>query len=140
MHLNIASGELELVNAGHPAPLLIREGQVVRQLESATTLPVGLGGELPRSRQHTLQPGDRVLCYSDGIIEERDDCGQPFGEERLIACVNRLDTQPSHGMRADLRRLAHTLKKERRGRTSDDATLFMIEWHGGAADHLAALD
>ncbi|MGW3707977.1 serine/threonine-protein phosphatase, partial [Streptomyces sp. NPDC005056] len=43
-------------------------------------------------------------------------------------------------MRADLRRLSHTLKKERDGRTSDDATLFMIEWHGGAPDHRAVLD
>ncbi len=43
-------------------------------------------------------------------------------------------------MRTDLRRLSHTLKWERSGRTSDDATLFMIEWHGGAADHLAVLD
>ena len=140
MHLNIATGELELVNAGHPAPLLIREGQVLRQLESATTLPVGIGGETPRIREHTLQRGDRVLCYTDGIIEERVDGGEPFGEERLIRCVNRLGQEPSDGMRADLRLLSHTLKKERGGRTSDDATLFMIEWRGGAADHLAALD
>lgn len=140
MHLNIATGELELVNAGHPAPLLIRDGHVVRQLESATTLPVGFGGETPRIREHTLQRGDRVLCYTDGIIEERDDSGQPFGEERLIHCVNRLGQEPSDGMRADLRQLSHTLKKERDGRTSDDATLFMIEWHGGAPDHRAVLD
>ncbi|MEU1036234.1 PP2C family protein-serine/threonine phosphatase [Streptomyces mirabilis] len=133
MHLNIATGEMELVNAGHPAPLLIREGRVVRQLESATTLPVGFGGELPRIREHLLQPGDRVLCYTDGIIEERVDGGEPFGEERLIHCVNRLGEEPSQGVRADLRQLSHTLKRERDGHTSDDATLFMIEWHGGAA-------
>jgi hypothetical protein len=140
MHLNITTGELELVNAGHPAPLLIRDGQVLRQLETATTLPVGFGGETPRIKEHTLQQGDRVLCYTDGIIEERDDGGQPFGEERLIHCVNHLGQERSDGMRADLRRLSHTLKKERGGRTSDDATLFMIEWRGGAADHLAVLD
>jgi serine phosphatase RsbU (regulator of sigma subunit) len=140
MHLNIATGEMELVNAGHPAPLLIREGRVVRQLESATTLPLGFGGELPRVKEHTLQPGDRVLCYTDGIIEEHVDGGELFGEERLIHCVNRLGEEPSEGVRADLRRLSHTLKRERGGHTSDDATLFMIEWHGGAADRLAVLD
>ncbi|WP_329538286.1 SpoIIE family protein phosphatase (plasmid) [Streptomyces sp. NBC_01450] len=140
MHINIATGELELVNAGHPAPLLIREGRVERQLESATTLPVGFGGELPRIREHLLQPGDRVLCYTDGIIEEHVTGGEPFGEERLIHCVNRLGEEPSQGVRADLRRLSHTLKRERDGHTSDDATLFMIEWHGGATDHLAVLD
>ncbi|MER5913935.1 GAF domain-containing SpoIIE family protein phosphatase [Streptomyces sp. NPDC001982] len=140
MHLNIATGELEMVNAGHPAPLLIREGRVVRQLESATTLPVGFGGELPRIKEHTLQQGDRVLCYTDGIIEEHVAGGKPFGEERLIRCVNRLGEEPSEGVRADLRRLSHTLKRKRGGRTSDDATLFMIEWHGDAADHLAVFD
>ncbi|MFD1658780.1 PP2C family protein-serine/threonine phosphatase [Streptomyces caeni] len=140
MHLNIATGELALVNAGHPAPLLVRDGRVVRQLESATTLPVGFGGERPRIRQHMLQQGDRVLCYTDGIIEEHVGDGELYGEERLIRCVNRLGEQSSEGVRADLRRLSHTLKAERGGRTSDDATLFMIEWHGGAADHLAVLD
>lgn len=140
MHVNIATGEMELVNAGHPAPLLIRDGRVVRQLESATTLPIGFGGEEPRIREHTLQPGDRVLCYTDGIIEEHVASRELFGEQRLIRCVNRLGEEPSKGMRADLLRLSHTLKRERGGRTSDDATLFMIEWHGGAADHLAVLD
>ncbi|OKK16097.1 phosphatase [Streptomyces sp. CB00455] len=139
MHVNIATGELELVNAGHPAPLLIRGGKVVRQLESATTLPVGFGGEMPQIRKHLLQQGDRVLCYTDGIIEEYVAGGEQFGEERLIRCVNRLGADPSGGMRADLRRLSHTLKRERGGRTSDDATLFMIEWRGGAGDHLAVL-
>ncbi|MET7929859.1 PP2C family protein-serine/threonine phosphatase [Streptomyces sp. NPDC005349] len=140
MHVNIATGEMELVNAGHPAPLLIRDGRVVRQLESATTLPVGFGGEQPRIREHMLQPGDRVLCYTDGIIEEHVDGGELFGEQRLIRCVNRLGDEPSQGMRADLLRLSHILKRQRGGRTSDDATLFMIEWHGGVADHLAVLD
>ncbi|MCX5009478.1 serine/threonine-protein phosphatase [Streptomyces sp. NBC_00555] len=140
MHINVATGAMELVNAGHPAPLLIRDGQVVRQLESATTLPVGFGGEEPRIREHTLQQGDRVLCYTDGIIEEHVAGGDLFGEERLIRCVNRLGEEPSQGLRADLRRLSHMLKSERGGHTSDDATLFMIEWRGGAADHLAVLD
>ncbi|MER6570702.1 GAF domain-containing SpoIIE family protein phosphatase [Streptomyces sp. NPDC001093] len=138
MHLNITTGQMELVNAGHPAPLLIRGGRVVRQLESATTLPVGFGGEMPRVKEHVLQRGDRVLCYTDGIIEEHVG-GEVFGEERLIHCVNRLGEEPSVGVRADLRRLSHTLKNERGGLTTDDATLFMIEWHGGTADHLATL-
>ncbi|MDP4508941.1 PP2C family protein-serine/threonine phosphatase [Nonomuraea turcica] len=140
MHLNITTGELELVNAGHPAPLLIRDGRVVCKLESATTLPVGFGGEEPRIAKHLLQRGDRVLCYTDGIIEEHVTGGEPFGEERLIRCVDRLGEEPPAGVRADLRRLSHTLMGERGRRTSDDATLFMIEWHGGAADHLAVLD
>ncbi|MGW5479206.1 SpoIIE family protein phosphatase [Streptomyces sp. NPDC004008] len=69
-------------------------------MESATTLPVGLGDETPQAREHTLQQGDRVLCYTDGIIEGRLADGEPFGEERLIRCVNRLGQESSEGVRA----------------------------------------
>jgi hypothetical protein len=100
--------------------------------KNATTLPVGFCGEAPRIKQHILRRGDRVLCHIDG--------GEPFGEERLIRCVNRLRDEPSVGVRADLRRLSRTLQSERGGRTSDDATLFVIKWHGGAANRLEALD
>ena len=43
-------------------------------------------------------------------------------------------------MRADLRRLSHMLKRERGGITSDDATLFMIEWRGGSVGERMILD
>ncbi|MCX5336870.1 PP2C family protein-serine/threonine phosphatase [Streptomyces sp. NBC_00140] len=138
MNLNIATGHLQWVNAGHPSPLLIRNHQVARQLEGPTTLPVGFGGAPPQVSEYALRHGDRVLCYTDGLIEERGEDGEPFGEERLMACVDRIE-HPEEGLRATALRLSHTLKQER-GATSDDATLFLIEWRGGAADHLAVLE
>jgi hypothetical protein len=139
IQLNIATGRIEWVNAGHPAPLLIRDQRVVGQLRGPTTLPVGVGGEQPWVNEYRLRRGDRLLCYTDGVIEERDEDGTPFGEERLIRCVDRMG-QVTEGARAAVRWLSHTLKDERGGRTSDDATLFLIEWRGGAAEHLAVLD
>jgi serine phosphatase RsbU (regulator of sigma subunit) len=138
MRLDITTGLFQWVNAGHPVPLLIRDKQVVRRLEGPTTLPVGLGGSCPCISHLQLQRGDRVLCYTDGVIEERDAHGQPFGEQRLIRCVNQLEHQEG-GMRAEAIQLSHALKQERGGSTSDDATLFLIEWRGEAADHLTAL-
>ncbi|WP_280887274.1 PP2C family protein-serine/threonine phosphatase [Streptomyces sp. LBL] len=138
MNLDIATGRLKWVNAGHPAPLLIRNHEVVRQLGGPTTLPVGLGGPSPQISEYTLQRGDRVLCYTDGLTEERGMDGQQFGEERLIACVHSIERR-EEGPRATALRLSHALKQER-GTTSDDATLFLIEWRGGAADHLAVLE
>lgn len=139
MQLNVATGHLDWVNAGHPPPLLIRNHKVVRALEGPTTLPVGFGGDQPRVSEHRLQRGDQLLCYTDGVIEEHEDGAELFGEERLIRCVNLMG-QVEEGVRAEVRWLSHTLKEERGGRTSDDATLFLIEWRGGATDHLAALD
>ncbi|MGW2560549.1 PP2C family protein-serine/threonine phosphatase [Streptomyces sp. NPDC001514] len=139
MRLNIATGHLQWVNAGHPAPLLIRNRQVLRQLEGPTTFPVGFGGEEPQVSEQVLQRGDRVLCFTDGLIEEHEAGEEQFGEEQLIHWVNRIE-QAEEGVRAVVRSLSHALKQERGGSTSDDATLFLIEWRGGAADHLAVLE
>ena len=139
MRLNVATGHLQWVNAGHPAPLLIRDRAVVDRLESPTTLPVGFGGEQPQISERMLQPGDRVLCFTDGLIEEHQAGGEQFGEEQLIECTDRIARDHTE-VRAVVRALSHALKQERGGVTSDDASIFLIEWRGGNADHLAALD
>ena len=139
MRLNIATGHLQWVNAGHPAPLLIRDRTVVDRLESPTTLPVGFGGEEPQVTERMLQPGDRMLCFTDGLIEEHQAGGEQFGEEQLIECTHRI-VRDHTSVRAVVRALSHALKAERGGITSDDATILLIEWRGGDADHLAILD
>ncbi|MCX5192352.1 serine/threonine-protein phosphatase [Streptomyces sp. NBC_00249] len=139
MCLNIATGRLQWVNAGHPAPLLIRDRAVVDRLESPTTLPVGFGGEQPEVSERMLQPGDRLLCFTDGLIEEHQAGGEQFGEEQLIEWTNRV-VRSRTGVRPVVRALSHALKQERGGITTDDATIFLIEWRGGDADHLATLD
>jgi serine phosphatase RsbU (regulator of sigma subunit) len=139
MCLNIVTGHLQWVNAGHPAPLLIRSGAVVDRLESPTTLPVGFGGQDPRVSERTLQPGDQVLCFTDGLIEEHQTGGDQFGEERLIAWTNRILRDQTQ-VRAVVRKLSHVLKQERGGVTTDDATIFLIEWRGGDASQLTKFD
>lgn len=138
MRLNTATGYLQWVNAGHPAPLLIRDHDVIRVLESPTTLPVGFGGEEPQISEQTLRPGDRVLCFTDGLVEEHQAGGAQFGLEQLIDVVLRVG-RAQNGVRAMVRALSHTLKRARGGITSDDATIFLIEWRGGTADHLATV-
>ncbi|MFF2659388.1 PP2C family protein-serine/threonine phosphatase [Kitasatospora sp. NPDC058032] len=127
MRLDTGTGHLQWVNAGHPQPLLIRDHVVVERLESATTLPVGFGGEEPVISERALRHGDRVLCFTDGLVEERAPGGEQFGEEQLIDWVNRVERSQT-GVRAVVRALSHVLKEKRGGRTSDDATLFLIEW------------
>ncbi|MFB9366984.1 GAF domain-containing SpoIIE family protein phosphatase [Kitasatospora albolonga] len=127
MRLDTVSGLLQWVNAGHPQPLLIRGHRVVERLESATTLPVGFGGEVPVISERVLRHGDRVLCFTDGLVEEREAGGEQFGEEQLIDWVDRVE-RSQDGVRAVVRALSHVLKEKRGGRTSDDATLFLIEW------------
>ncbi|MFE3410281.1 SpoIIE family protein phosphatase [Streptomyces mirabilis] len=75
-------------------------GRVYSNWRAQQRCPSGLGDETPQAREPTLQQGDRVLCYTDGIIEGSLANGEPFGEERLIRCVNRLGQESSEGVRA----------------------------------------
>ncbi|WP_406729684.1 PP2C family protein-serine/threonine phosphatase [Streptomyces sp. GD-15H] len=129
MRLDTRTGRVQWVNAGHPAPLLIRGHRVVRRLRGPTTLPVGFGGHEPRISELALDPGDRIMCFTDGLIEEHHVGGEEFGEEQLIGWVDRTE-RTAYGIRAVARTLSHTLKRARGGITTDDATLLLIEWRG----------
>jgi len=132
--LDIRSGLLQWVNAGHPAPLLLRNHRIVAELTSPTTLPVGYGGATPVVTERALEQGDRVLFYTDGVIEE-DRRGGADGEKRLRNLVERVsDLEDS--VQETVRLLSRALMRERGGVTSDDATLLLLEWNGGTVDHL----
>ncbi|MFD6248985.1 PP2C family protein-serine/threonine phosphatase [Streptomyces roseolus] len=130
LRLDTDTGHLQWVNAGHPAPMLIRDHRVVRRLDSPTTLPVGFGGDQPQVSEVTLLPGDRILCFTDGLVEEHESGQEEFGEGRLIDWVHRLNPA-DRGVRAVARDLSHTLRRARGGATTDDATLVLVEWVGG---------
>jgi serine phosphatase RsbU (regulator of sigma subunit) len=129
MQLDSSTGRLQWVNAGHPAPLLVREHDVVRILDSPTTLPVGFGGEKPLVSEVGLQPGDRIVCFTDGVVEEHAPGGTQFGRGQLIDIAARVG-RAGNGLAATARALSHALKAARGGRTSDDATIFLVEWRG----------
>lgn len=139
MQLDISTGVLHWVNAGHPSPLLIRDGDVVGQLPGSTTLPVGFGGREPLVSEQGLRPGDRVMCFTDGLIEEHATGEAEFGLDQLVRTVSRVSRR-RRGVRLTVRELSHTLRAERGGATSDDATLLMIEWRGGPAGRRAPAD
>ncbi|MFD8144835.1 PP2C family protein-serine/threonine phosphatase [Streptomyces sp. NPDC059708] len=129
MRLDTDTGRLQWVNAGHPAPMLVRGHRVVGRLDSPTTLPVGFGGAQPQVGEVALEPGDRILCFTDGLIEEHQSGQEQFGEEQLIDWVNQLE-ETDRTVRAVARDLSHTLKRARGEVTSDDATLVLVEWRG----------
>jgi serine phosphatase RsbU (regulator of sigma subunit) len=137
--LDATTGHLRWVNAGHPPPLLVRDRKVVGAMRSPTTLPLGMGGNPPLISDVTLQAGDRVLFFTDGIIEEHTRGGEPFGDDRLAELLEQAEREGGP-VQESVRRLSHSLMRGRGGATSDDATLFLLEWHGRNADHLAKLD
>jgi sigma-B regulation protein RsbU (phosphoserine phosphatase) len=121
------SGAVEICNAGHVAPLLLQDGQV--SPIAATGLPIGMFcQERYASTQVNLGQGDRLLLYTDGLSEARNQYDREYGDDRLPvllgechqlragALVNRLLTDVSE----------FSLARPR----SDDLTLMAIEMVG----------
>ena len=136
--LDVRSGLLQWVNAGHPAPLLLRNHRIVAELKSPTTLPVGYGGATPMVTERALEQGDRVLFFTDGVIEEDRRDGAD-GERRLRNLVERV-SDLEESVQETVRLLSRALMRERGGVTTDDATLLLLEWRGGTVDHLVNLE
>jgi hypothetical protein len=131
--LDTTSGHLTWVNAGHPPGLVIRDGRVVEELTGRVSRPVGFGDGEAFVHSLRLRPGDRVLFFTDGVVEERMPDGVQFGEQRLREFIedNALHVLP---VAETVRLLSHELLRGRGGRTSDDASLLMVEWSGPPRD------
>lgn len=139
MRLDTATGHLQWVNAGHPWPLLIRGHEVLGELEGETTLPVGFGGRQPLVSERILRRGDRLLCFTDGLVEEHLAGGEEFGLQQVIDVIAEVGHRRPEP-RTMVRELSLALKRARGGITTDDATILLIEWRGGSADHLTVMD
>jgi len=128
--LDADSGALSWVNAGHPAPLLLRDGRLVKQLEAEPVLPMGLGEladqEEPRLGSETLEPNDLVLFYSDGVIEARSPAGEFFGIDHLVDLVTR-HLAAGLSPPETLRRVVRSLLDHQEGQLDDDATLLLVQ-------------
>ncbi len=139
--LDVGNGQFSWIPCGHPPPLLIRGSRVIRELARRPQLPLGLA-EIDRLRAggygpddppeipvytERLEPGDRLLLYTDGIIEGRAADDRPFGVQRLTDFfVRRGDAQlPAP---ETLRQLNRAIVDYQCGRLSDDATVVMVEW------------
>jgi serine phosphatase RsbU (regulator of sigma subunit) len=136
--LILASGELTWHAAGHPPPLVLRGGKVVKTLEGEPGLPFGIAAELggaPSMQTESLEPGDRVLMYSDGVVEARAADGEFFGTGRLGDLASR---QAAAGQLAPetMRGLMHAVLDHQAGALQDDATMVLLEWQADSAQHV----
>jgi sigma-B regulation protein RsbU (phosphoserine phosphatase) len=82
--------KISFANAGHNFPIL-RSAEGYCRLLDQGGIPLGIQpGFLYRNYETSLQPGDSLLLYTDGITDARNRLGEDFGEERLVELVGRL--------------------------------------------------
>jgi hypothetical protein len=124
--LDLATGQMEVANAGHPRPLLLRAGSPPEEVPCEPSPPAGLHSR-PTSVVIQLDEGDSVLFRTDGIVDARSPTGDVFGDERLVGLLRELGDA---GLPASevLRRSVRATIEHQAGREGDDATLLMVAW------------
>lgn len=128
--LNTRTGVLAWINRGHPAPIIIRASRWSTGLECPPAHPMGtdLGLEAAVCSEQ-LEPGDRIVLYTDGIPEARNGAGQQFGLERFTDFLIRHHTDQLPAPET-LRRLIRNILDHHGGQLTDDATVLLTEWIG----------
>ncbi|MET8766749.1 PP2C family protein-serine/threonine phosphatase [Streptomyces sp. NPDC004658] len=134
--LDMDSGRLTWINRGHHLPLLIRGNRWTTELACPPAGPMGAGLGLPVTMAtEQLEPGDRLLLYTDGVVEARDRFGTEFGRDRFVDFI-RLHHSGRHTLHETLRRLMAALMEHHHGGFEDDATVLLTEWRGGHQQEL----
>jgi serine phosphatase RsbU (regulator of sigma subunit) len=120
--VDLTTGTLELANAGHVAPYLARARQV-SHIELPPDLPLGpFADTVFRSSEIVLEPGDRVVFVTDGMLERQ------AADLDLLEEIDR--TRALHPRQA-VRALADSVLAATDGVLRDDATVLCLDWHGG---------
>ncbi len=125
--INLQTGMLRLLNAGHPPTYLIRRGEAREIL-----LPSSPLGGLGRTYGHesvALERGDVIVWLSDGLIEAADAAGDPFGYDTVLRTLQGF---PAGTSAADVRNRLVTAVERHVGTQppGDDRTLMVMRWRG----------
>jgi sigma-B regulation protein RsbU (phosphoserine phosphatase) len=93
--LNMKSGELKFINAGHNPPIVMdKKGKIIR-LESSG-LCLGMFPDVEyKAQKIAMNPGDTALLFTDGITESRNKENKEFEEEKLIKILKKNSKLPS---------------------------------------------
>ena len=129
--LDLTAGHLDLVNAGHVAPYLLR-GSALTVVDLQPDLPLGLfPGTSYSVHGETLHPGDRVILVTDGMLE------RAVASADLGAAIR--DTRDLHP-REVVRALADSALAAAGHHLKDDATVLCLDWHGRHDETRRAVD
>ena len=129
--VDVETGHLEYVCAGHDAPLIIRDGQLLRiDTQAISGPPLCAAGRYPfESAGMQLQAGDLLCLFTDGVTEAMN--GQEmFGSERLQATLSAHGATPVQDCTASLRNAVRIF--EAGHPPADDLTLLLLRWNGPA--------
>lgn len=125
--LDVKTGELSYCNAAHNYPFVVTQNHDVHVLDKTHGLPIGVyssksyGGDTGM-----LKPGDRLILYTDGVTDCRDENGQLFGSDNLTKAISSM---PNLSAKDSTQYLLDCLFEFRGSADqSDDISLMVIDY------------
>jgi sigma-B regulation protein RsbU (phosphoserine phosphatase) len=135
--LNIRSGELVYTNAGHNPPYIKRKDGTLQRLDQRHGPAIGaMEGMVYKEERDTLEPGDLLFLYTDGVTEAIDTEDHFFSEARLKDLLTAKSTKDVQT--AVDHTVAAVIAFEGEAERTDDVTVLALEFHGGPEDALRA--
>jgi serine phosphatase RsbU (regulator of sigma subunit) len=117
--------QVQVVNRGHPPPLLLHQGKVHALMPSSPLPPLGLDdfmtGPPAKAESYPLAPGDRLLLYTDGVIEARNPHNDFFALPEAMQAVQTCAPLQF------LEQLHQALIRHTGGRLADDAAMLLVD-------------
>jgi sigma-B regulation protein RsbU (phosphoserine phosphatase) len=139
LSLDARTGKLAFANAGHVLPYLLKRGAQSWQMLEASGLPLGKSADSDYQEsvlELTLEVGDRLFLYTDGLVEEESPSGEPFGYDRLEAILNaNTDVEDAEQLR---NQILDALRRHCRSMLYSDDVTMMIVTHSDRVAQTAA--
>lgn len=121
--VDLDAGVVTYANAGHNPPLLVRSTGRVERLET-TGLVLGVASDWTyKAGEVRFAAGDRLVCFTDGFTEARNNQDDEFGEDRLVALARAAGTAPAETLADSITSALHDWTH---GEAQDDATLIVV--------------
>ncbi len=127
--LNIKTGKLHISNAGHNPPFIINPEKEITGLRDKHGIPLGVMDLEPyKSAEITIQPGDSIVMYTDGVTEAMNINNEEFGEPRLLEILNANRKLDAENLTKLLLKEVKTFAGEQE--QSDDITILVLAYNG----------
>ena len=131
--LDLTTGNVQFANAGHNPPLLKRANGDFEYLKTrAGFVLAGMEGVRYRIGEITLNPGDRLFLYTDGVPEATNTENKLYGEDRLLSFMNQNATVEATKLLPELKKNIDEFVGE--APQFDDITMLMLDYKSKEGD------